>query len=78
MKLNNQAGELTIKECTDAIFNMKLNKSPGIDGLSVEFYRTFQANLKEFAVSTFNQCYLKGELTTSQKIGIVSLLYKKK
>ena len=33
-------GEITIEECTNAIFKMKL-KAPGLDGLSVEFYRKF-------------------------------------
>ena len=70
-------GELTVDECTEAIFNMKLNKSPGIDGLSVEFYRTFWPYLKHFIVQVFNQCYNKGELTSIQKIGVISLLYKK-
>ena len=70
-------GELTLEECTDAVFKMKLNKSPGMDGLSVEFYQTFWNNLKEFALTVFNSSYKKGELTASQKIGVVSLLYKK-
>jgi hypothetical protein len=34
-------GQLSIQECTDALENMKLNKSPGIDGLSAEFYQAF-------------------------------------
>jgi hypothetical protein len=34
-------GEITVTECSDAVNEMKLNKSPGLDGLSVEFYRTF-------------------------------------
>jgi hypothetical protein len=34
-------GEITIEECTNVIFKMKLNKAPGLDGLSVEFYRKF-------------------------------------
>jgi hypothetical protein len=38
-------GEITIEECTNAIFKMKLNKAPGLDGLSVEFYRKFWNNL---------------------------------
>jgi hypothetical protein len=28
-------GEITIKECTNAIFKMKLNKGPGLDGFIV-------------------------------------------
>ena len=40
-------GEITIEECTNAICKMKLNKAPGLDGLSVEFYRKFWNNLKK-------------------------------
>jgi hypothetical protein len=29
-------GQLSVEECTEAIFKIKLNKSPGIDGLTVE------------------------------------------
>ena len=34
-------GELTLKECEDAVSHMKSNKSPGSDGLTAEFYKTF-------------------------------------
>jgi hypothetical protein len=57
---------------------MKLNKAPGIDGLTVEFYRTFWPFLKLFAVKVFNNCYVKEELSNTQKIGLISLIYKKK
>ena len=57
---------------------MKLNKAPGIDGLTVEFYRTFWPFLKHFAVKVFNNCYVKEELSNTQKIGLISLIYKKK
>ena len=30
-------GEVTDTECSEAIGNMKLNKSPGLNGLTVEF-----------------------------------------
>ena len=38
--------EITIEECKSALFSMKQNKSPGADGLSVEFYQTFWEYLK--------------------------------
>ena len=38
-------GEITIEECKNAIFKMKLNKAPGLDGLRVEFYRKFWNSL---------------------------------
>ena len=56
-------GELTIEECSKSVFQMKLNKAPGIDGLTVEFYRTFWPFLKHFAVKVFNNCYVKEELS---------------
>ena len=34
-------GKITVQECTDAIFKMKLNIAPGLDGLNVEFYKNF-------------------------------------
>ena len=37
-------GGITIEECTNAIFKIKLSKAPGLDGLSVEFYRKFWNN----------------------------------
>ena len=41
-------GKLTIEECTSAINMMKLNKTPGLDGLTVEFYLTFWDKIKCF------------------------------
>jgi hypothetical protein len=37
-------GEVADTECSEAIGNIKLNKFPGLDGLTVEFYRTFWGN----------------------------------
>jgi hypothetical protein len=51
---------------------MKLNKAPGIDGLTVEFYRTFWPFLKHFAVKVFNNCYVKEELSNTQKIRYIN------
>ena len=71
-------GEITIEECTNAIFKMKLNKAPGLDGLSVEFYRKFWNNLKKLVSKVFNFNYERGHLSKSQKIGAISLTFKKK
>ena len=70
-------GELSIDECTEAIFNMRLNRSPGYDGITVEFYRQFWPLLKDFIVDVFNYNYARKELTESQKLGMLTLIFKK-
>jgi len=71
-------GEITLEECTNAIFKMKLNKAPGLDGLNVEFYRKFWNNLKNLITKVFNFNYERGHLSNSQKIGAISLILKKR
>ena len=70
-------GPLTITELTKAIFSMKLNKSPGLSGLTIEFYQTFWEKIKILVLNSFNEGYNKGELSYMQKQGVLSLLYKK-
>jgi len=42
------SGHISETECDEAIRNMKNNKSPGSDGISVEFYKLFCKDIKEF------------------------------
>jgi hypothetical protein len=39
-------GKLIIEESTNAIFKMRLNQSPGYDGITVEFYKQFWESAK--------------------------------
>ena len=55
---------------------MKLNKSPGGDGLSIEFYRVFWPDIKYLVISSLNEAYTKQELSYSQRRGIITLIYK--
>jgi hypothetical protein len=57
---------------------MKLNKSPGLDGLSVEFYRTFWDKLKYFLIKAYNKSYNENLLTYSQRSSLLALLFKKR
>ena len=67
---------ITIDECRNALFSMKLNKSPGSDGLSVEFYQTFWDQLGDSFMNALNESILKGQLTNTQGDGILSLIFK--
>jgi exonuclease III len=69
-------GPLTLEECKEAIHKMKSNKSPGIDGLSVEFYRKFWNTIGGHVVKSLNESYNTGTLSPSQRQGLITLLYK--
>ena len=76
--LNVCDGQLSVEECTEAIFKMKLNKSPGIDGLTVEFYRTFWESIKYLIVFILNKCHEDRQLSFSQRTSVLTLLFKKR
>ena len=70
-------GALTLSECYEALSQMQTNKSPGADGFLVEFYRRFWSSLGQDLVEVPNYSYEHGQLSDSQKQGIIRLLYKK-
>ena len=53
--------DISIVEMEDALKSMKRGKSPGTDGLSVEFYLHFWDILKQPLHSLFKDCILKKE-----------------
>lgn len=71
-------GLLTFKECSDTIKTFKKNKTPGNDGLPIEFYAKFWPILGNIVVDAFNASYLKGEMSTSQRQAVITLLDKGK
>ena len=70
-------GPVTKDELTAALKRMHWNKSPGPDGLTVEFYQTFCAEMADEMVELFNINYLNGAMTSSQRQSLLRLLYKK-
>ena len=56
---------------------MQNGKSPGNDGLSKEFYVCFFSELGDLLVNTLSYSFKCGELTTSQKHAIITLIEKK-
>ena len=68
-------GLLTEQEATDAVWNMKLNKSPGLSGLSIKFYQTFWEKIKHLVINSLNEGYIKSELSQLQKQGVLFLLF---
>ena len=71
-------GVMSIHECEIALKTMENNKTPGMDGLTPEFYRYFWKSLGPFMVSSFNFAFRNGTLSISQRQAIISLIPKKK
>lgn len=70
-------GLVSVNECESTLKRMKKNKSPGIDGITTEFYQTFWPLLGKLVVDSFNEGYENGQLTESQRKSVISLIYKK-
>ena len=56
--------------------SFSLNKVPGNDGLPVEFYKSFWGAVGELLVKCYNESYEKGEMSSSQKKAIITLIDK--
>ena len=70
-------GTMTIDKISFAVKNMNTNKSPGPDGLTVEFYRKFWDILAPHLVLVFNSCFQAGEMCESMKTSNTRVIYKK-
>lgn len=70
-------GNISEAECFSAIKCMKLSKSPGSDGIPVEFYITFRHSIKSLFSDSINEAYETGELTTTEKKVSFNLIFKK-
>ena len=69
---------LTLKECMDIMKTMKKKKSPGNDGLTLEFYLKFWPVIGNYCVNGLNMAYEKGMLSPSQRQAVIVLLDKGK
>ena len=59
-------GLLTIEECTKVLSSFSNNKTPGSDGLTIEFYRFFWDILAALVVGSFNYAFQKGCINFSK------------
>ena len=69
---------ITMLEFENVVKNFKNNKSPGWDGLTAEFYKTFWEDIRSTLFLAFQESVERGTLTPSQRIGILTLLPKPK
>ena len=70
-------GLFTKEELSAALKGLQTGKSPGSDGLPVEFYSAFWDLLCDPLLSVLNDCFRAGSLSASQREALLRLIYKK-
>ena len=69
-------GPIMEGEIKAVLKNMANGKSPGSDGYPAEFYKFFWLDLGEYLLKSLNEAFVVGELSQTQKQGIISLIPK--
>ena len=69
--------DISIEELGKCLKMMKNNKSPGPDGICTEFYKCYWNVVKTDLYDVYIHCFESGELTYSQYLALIVLLYKK-
>ena len=69
--------ELTCDELFDAVMTLRGGRTPGSDGLSLEFYKKFFKLLSPFMLSMYEQSFKDGKLPLSARRGLLSLIPKR-
>ena len=69
--------EITLQECEDILSTFQTGKTPGSDGIPVEFYKIFWSLSGKLMTDSFNEAYLKKEMSTPQKQAVITLIEKK-
>ena len=70
-------GLITLQETEQILKTFNRNRTPGNDGLPVEFYEHFWDDIKVCMLECFNYSYEQGKLSNSQRQGVITLLNKK-
>lgn len=71
-------GAITLQESSYALSQMKNGSSPGCDGLTVECMKFFWGKLGNLVTNSFLDAFNRGELSYTQKRGVIVLLHKGK
>ena len=69
-------GPLSFDECKQILKSFSNGKSPGEDGLTVEFYQKFFDIIGEDLVDCLNASHETGQLSISQRRGMITLIPK--
>lgn len=69
--------ELTIEELDNAMQLMKLGKTPGTDGLSVDFYKFFWNDIKDVVLQSFENAIYNEIMSEDQRRAVLRFIPQK-
>lgn len=69
-------GPILLEEAALALKNIKNDKSPGTDGMTVNFLKFFWKDLGQFIIRSLNEGFLTGKMSITQREGIITCIPK--
>lgn len=76
-EVNVELKAFTLEELEKALQSMEYGKIPGINGLPVEFYKTFWTEVSPDLLPVLNERSVNGQLSLSCRRAVLTLLPKK-
>ena len=71
-------GKISAEECYHILESFQSNKTPGNDGIPIEFYKLFWPLISDPFLKCVNESFEKGEMSCSQKQAVITLIEKKR
>ena len=69
-------GKIHYEELVRAVKSMKNNKTPGLDGYPIEFFKFFWKDFGTIILQAVNESYDDGEFSTVQREGVITCIPK--
>ena len=69
-------GRITAEECQKVLKTFPSAKTPGNDGIPIEFYNTFWPLLSDILIDSCNEAFMKKEMSPSQRQAVITLIEK--
>ena len=69
-------GKITKEECESVIKYFVKNKTPGNDGIPIEFYSEFWPEIYKDLLQCYDYSFQSGNLSTTQKQAVITLIHK--
>ena len=69
-------GEISLEELESVLNSFQNNKSPGNDGLPIEFYKTCWNLINESFMECVKESFKYGEMSSSQRKAVINLIEK--